>query len=165
MSPSKTTLKAMASNPPKNITPPEEARLIAQKRAEIWPALSIARAAGLAGISPSRWRSIEKGWRWLRKGQAVESTAPAVTLATVARVLDIQPFELAQVGRPDAAEELTKLLETRGKRYNLTAVPDQELLDEIARRMSAVSKLDAAANRADRAVNRDIDPDSVSFSW
>lgn len=155
----------MTPTPPNNITPPPEAKLIAQKRAEIWPTLSIARAAGLAGLSPSRWRSIEYGWRWLRKGQAVESTAPAATLATIARVLDIKPFELAQAGRNDAAEELTKLLETRGKNYNLTAVPDQDLLDEIARRMSAVSKLDPTATKADRAVNRDIDPDNNSFSW
>ena len=44
-------------------------------------------------------------------------------------------------------------------------MPDQDLLDEIARRMSAVSKLDPTATKADRAVNRDIDPDNNSFSW
>ena len=95
------------------------------------------KAAEKAGISPSRWRSIENGWRWESKGKAVVEHAPAATLAKVADFLGITPAQLRQVGRADAAQELHITIEHRRSFDNidLSEVPHSELLAELGRRL------------------------------
>ena len=88
--------------------PPPEARLIKRKREEP-PRLSIAAAARLADMSDTRWRQLESGYR-LFHGRYEPETAPAQTLAAMARAVGVTPAELRDAGRPDAAGELEALL-------------------------------------------------------
>lgn len=88
--------------------PPPEARLIQRKREEP-PRLSMSEAARRAGISPTRWRQLENGYR-LMLGKPVRESAPARTLAAMAAAVGVTPGELKEAGRPDAAGELEAML-------------------------------------------------------
>jgi hypothetical protein len=63
-------------------------------------------AAGIAGISESRWRMIETGTRWFRGEPLSEPPAPAQTIARMAWAVGATPAELRDAGRGDAAAEL-----------------------------------------------------------
>jgi hypothetical protein len=71
--------------------------------------MSIRQAAKLAGISDTRWRQIEQGWRMHRGRREEEPPAPAQTLARMAHAVAVTPAQLAGAGRPDAAAELAAL--------------------------------------------------------
>lgn len=71
--------------------------------------LSAREAAGRAGISEGRWRQIVNGYQ-SAGGQRIPVTAPAVTLAHMARAVDLKPEDLAEAGRDDAADVLADIL-------------------------------------------------------
>lgn len=47
---------------PEGITPAPEGALIRQARTALWPPISATAAAKKAGISPSRWQTVERGY-------------------------------------------------------------------------------------------------------
>ena len=92
-----------------DVTVPPEALLIARMR-EKAPRISMAEAARRSGISPTRWRQIENGFRPFR-GVRYPEIGPAQTIAKMAAAVGISPKELAEAGRPDAADELAVILD------------------------------------------------------
>ena len=87
--------------------PPPEAELIRASR-EAPPKMTIRHAADLAAMSEGRWRQLENGG-WKRRGRWETETAPAQTLALMARAVGITPQQLESVSRHDAAAELAAL--------------------------------------------------------
>jgi transcriptional regulator with XRE-family HTH domain len=71
--------------------------------------LSARQAAKEAGMSDARWRQIVNGYASAGAGQVVVVEAPEETLARMARVVDVTPEQLREVGRPDAADALLVL--------------------------------------------------------
>lgn len=65
---------------------------------------SIRSLAANAGLSDTRWRQIVKGWQPGPDGTKLEVHAPAMTLAKMAIVVGLEPEQLAQTGRTDAAD-------------------------------------------------------------
>ena len=92
--------------------PPPEAVLIARMR-ERAPRISMAEAARRSGISPTRWRQIENGFRPFR-GVRYPETGPAQTIAKMALAVDVTPAQLREAGRGDAAAELEAMIEDLG---------------------------------------------------
>lgn len=84
--------------------PPPEATLIAQLR-EKPPRMSMSEAARQAGMSLTRWRQLEHGFRTFR-GAYYAETGPAQTIARMALVVGATPRQLTDAGRADAAAEL-----------------------------------------------------------
>ena len=68
--------------------------------------LSARKAAQLAGLSDGRWRQIVTGYQNVSTGVYAPVRGPAETLARMAKVVGVTPDQLAEAGRPDAAEEL-----------------------------------------------------------
>ena len=89
---------------------PPEGALIESARERRVPRLSIREIAKLAGISEARWRQIEKGYSTPRKDFHVPVTAPADTLGRMAHAAIVDPKELREVGRQDAANWLDEML-------------------------------------------------------
>lgn len=79
---------------------PPEMTIIERKRRQ-----SIRQAAIAAGISESRWRLLERGYRDTSIGPAPES-APDFTLARMAWAVGVNPDELREARRPGAAASL-----------------------------------------------------------
>jgi transcriptional regulator with XRE-family HTH domain len=108
-----------------DVLPPPEARLITEMR-EKPPRMSMSEAARRAGISLTRWRQLENGFRPFR-GTSYPETGPAQTIAKMARVVGVTPRQLTDAGRPDAAAELEAMARqvevtgafTRGQREGL----------------------------------------------
>lgn len=69
--------------------------------------LSAREAARRAGISEGRWRQIAGGYQVVSAGVYAPVRGPAATLARMAAVVGVTPAQLKQVGRADAARELT----------------------------------------------------------
>jgi hypothetical protein len=69
--------------------------------------LSAREAARRAGISEGRWRQIAGGYQVVSAGVYAPVRGPAATLARMAAVVGVTPAQLRQVGRADAARELT----------------------------------------------------------
>jgi hypothetical protein len=69
--------------------------------------LSAREAARRAGISEGRWRQITGGYQVVSAGAYAPVRGPAATLARMAAVVGVTPAQLRQVGRADAARELT----------------------------------------------------------
>ena len=90
--------------------PTDEGRLLEQKRKSIRPVLSVRNASFHAGISEGRWRQIAKGFQAITKDVKVPVSAPATTIARMARVVGATPGELAKAGRKDAAAELDAMI-------------------------------------------------------
>lgn len=85
---------------------PPEGKLIgeAMKRR----GMSARGAATAAGISDTRWRHIVAGYQPVGE-LYVPVSGPAETVARMARAVGVLPHQLAEVGRQDAANELTRL--------------------------------------------------------
>ena len=96
--------------PDKPAQPPEGVLL---QRALIRARLSARAAADKAGISEGRWRQIVNGYQSAR-GSHIPVTAPAATLAHMARALNVTPQELSTAGREDAADVLQDLITNSG---------------------------------------------------
>lgn len=90
-------------------SPPPEAQLIERLRESARPKMSVRKAAAAAGISEGRWRQIIKGFNQVSAEVRVPSSAPAETLARMARVVGATPEQLREVGRQDAAEYLEEI--------------------------------------------------------
>jgi hypothetical protein len=69
--------------------------------------LSAREAARRAGISEGRWRQIAGGYQVVSAGVYAPVRGPAATLARMAAVVGVTPAQLREVGRADAARELT----------------------------------------------------------
>ena len=91
-----------------DVTVPPEALLIARMR-EKAPRISMSEAARRSGISLTRWRQIENGFR-PERGVRYREVGPAQTIAKMAAAVGISPAQLAEVGRADAADELAVIL-------------------------------------------------------
>ena len=150
---------------PEGITPAPEGALIRQARTALWPPISATAAAKKAGISPSRWQTVERGWRWASKGDAIVDHPPATTLSTIAATVGIQPKDLIAVGRADAATELKSLLaaqEKAGAPVDLSDVDSDDLLEELRRRLNGGAV--AIPEPPHLAAARELDPtDSSTF--
>lgn len=92
-----------------DIEQPRWAALIEQKRKEMRPSLSARKAADRAGLSEGRWRQIVKGYQSTGGGR-IPVVGPAETVARMAQVVGLSPDELAEAGRPDAADELRRAI-------------------------------------------------------
>lgn len=92
-----------------SLAPPPEAQLIGDRRRSRMPKLSMREAARRAGISPAYWRMLETGVRRV-KGQEFPERASDETLAKMAYVVGVEPGELRDVKRPEAAAVLEAIL-------------------------------------------------------
>lgn len=70
--------------------------------------LSARKASTQAGISDARWRHIVNGYQPAGRGQVIPVTAPAGTLARMARVVGVTAAQLREAGRGDAAALLDR---------------------------------------------------------
>jgi transcriptional regulator with XRE-family HTH domain len=129
-------------------TPPPEAHLLRQaiKRS----GMSQRRVAALAEMSEGRLRQIINGYASVGAGQFVAVSAPDLTLARIADVLNLTQDDLSAAGRGGAAVEL---YEIQGQRYagqwpddgveaEIRAarpgaqLSDRELIEELDRRLA-----------------------------
>lgn len=114
---------------------PAEARLIDDAQKSAIPALSMRKAADIAGISDGRWRQIVKGYQGTGTGR-IPVVAPDETLARMALAVGVTAPQLAEAGRPGAAEVLQRLLAASElPDVELERVPTDRLLGEIRRRI------------------------------
>lgn len=123
---------------PNGITPAPEAAVIQRARKRHIPRLSQRAAAEKAGLSPTRWRDIESGWHWVRKGEAETSSIPPATTAVAAYAVGATPAELREAGCHEAASELQHLIDahsTANEDIDLSTVPSSALLNELATRV------------------------------
>ena len=88
---------------------PAEARLIDEAQKSAVPALSMRKAAEMAGMSDGRWRQIVKGYQGTGTGK-IPVIAPDETLARMALVVGVTDSQLESAGRPEAAGVLRLLL-------------------------------------------------------
>jgi len=84
-------------------TRPRVMELIRERRVKL--DLSFRRAATLAGISETRWRQLEQGYRVTNIGDAPEP-APDRTLARMAYAVGVGEDELRRLGLDEAADRL-----------------------------------------------------------
>ncbi len=89
---------------------PPEGALIERLRKAMQPSLSIRAAAKQAGMSGSRWTQIVRGYKQEKSDLRIAVQGPAKTVARMAHVVGATPDQLREVGRPDAAEELDKIV-------------------------------------------------------
>ncbi|WP_156119425.1 hypothetical protein [Corynebacterium humireducens] len=135
-----------------------EGQLVEAARTNRSPVLSIRKAASMAGISEGWWRQIVKGYRTVKGGVRISVDAPADTLAAMALAVGVTPAELRRIDRGDAAASLELLLQSTpdGWDGDLSAVPDDELIAELDRRLR--DRLGETAPPQLRAVARRVDP-------
>ncbi len=93
--------------------PTPEGKLIRGVRDRFIPKLTIRAAAARIGLSAEQWGYIERGYYPGRSGNPPRAfSAPATTLAKMARALRIPPERLESEGqRPDAAEVLRAIIQ------------------------------------------------------
>ncbi|AKJ72131.1 hypothetical protein GMA1_34 [Gordonia phage GMA1] len=116
-------------------TQPEEARIIDHAQKTAVPAISMRKAAEMAGISDGRWRQIVKGYQGTGQGR-IPVVAPSETVARMALVVGVTDSQLEDAGRTDAAEVLRKLLASSEQPdVELSTVPIDRLLGEVRRRV------------------------------
>jgi hypothetical protein len=87
-----------------NPGPTPEGRLIEQ--AAKASGRSIRQLAANAGMSDTRWRQVVRGWQENSAGKVIEARASDEMLARMAYVVGLEPGQLTQAGRPDAAKAL-----------------------------------------------------------
>lgn len=106
---------------------PPEGALLHRMRKAARPPFSIRGVAKAAGLSEGRWRQIENGYQIVRKGEYVEVTAPAETLARMAAALGAQPEQLDSVGRSDAADYMRETVASQA-----AAAPTKDSVEDDA---------------------------------
>jgi hypothetical protein len=99
---------------------PPEGELI--KAAQAKARLSQRKAAELAEISETWWRRIVSGHQPVSGGKPAPFRSPDRTLARMAHVVGVQPEELADAGRPEAAE-LLRTIASEERETDAAAVP------------------------------------------
>lgn len=102
--------------------------------------MSMTEAARRSGISPTRWRQLENGFRPF-KGTNYPEVGPAQTIARMAHVVGVTPRQLTEAGRPDAAAEL----EAMAQQVEVTDVFTKRQRDGLAARV----RRDAAPDGSD----------------
>jgi hypothetical protein len=127
--------------------PPPEAAVIEQRRATL--GMSIADAAKTASMSESRWRQITKGFQQATPDTRIPVTAPARTLARMARAVGVTAEQLDTAGRTDAADILRapppeNLGAALARLIPHQPAPPADQLDETARLWRRITELDAA---------------------
>lgn len=128
----------MTTNPH---APPPEGTLIRTAR-EAPPRMSIKQAARLAGVSDTRWRQIEQGYRMHRGRSEAEPPAPAPILARMARVAGVTPDDLRRAGRGDAAAELEVMRPNGGDGGTRPDIDTGELIGLVRELQARVSELE-----------------------
>lgn len=126
---------------------PPEARLITELR-ERAPRMSMSHAAREAGISPTRWRQIENGYR-PERGINYPESGPAQTVARMVMVVGGTPQQLIDAGRPDAAGELEALLAAVEMTPNFTGHQKRGLTEWLERRRDSDESRDADVRGGD----------------
>ncbi len=110
------------------LPPPEGSAITAALKKS---GLSAREAARRASISEGRWRQIASGYQNPRSGVYIEVTAPAETLARMARVVKLAPEAMEAAGRADAAEVMRRDLEADDSGRDLpdldTLVPESPM--------------------------------------
>lgn len=138
------------------LTAPAEAELIRQRREASDPPLSRRQAAIKAGISPSQWSDVERGYKQAGSGVTIPVQTTPETLARMAQAVGANADDLAAAGRQDAARALGALDQQRGLHQRFAAIPglgaiiaplltatdDQELLPLIASGLDAIEQSD-----------------------
>jgi hypothetical protein len=99
--------------PPAGVPIKPEGLLI--KKALAAAGLSQRAAAKRARISETWWRQLVSGYTTVH-GQQHPNHSPAATLARMARVVNVTPEQLEDVGRPDAAAALRETIEAERSR-------------------------------------------------
>lgn len=89
--------------------PPPWGKLITDHRDAL--GRSIRHAAREAGVSPTTWTDIEKGFRFAAPGVLVDVRGTADKVAAMAMAVGVSPGELEEAGRRDAAAALSALLD------------------------------------------------------
>lgn len=130
-----------------DLLPPPEARLITELR-EAPPRMSMSQAAREAGISITRWRQIENGYR-PERGVNYPESGPAQTVARMVLVVGGTPQQLTDAGRPDAAGELEALLAAVEMTPNFTGHQKRGLMERIQRRSDSDGAHDADVGGGD----------------
>jgi transcriptional regulator with XRE-family HTH domain len=125
----------MAQPRPNEQDQPAVMKLIRERRKQMH--LSYGRAGAHAGISDTRWRQLENGYRTIKGVGRIPEDAPPVTLAKMAYVVGVTVSELNDAGRGEAAAELRQLAEDR-------AQADGEAQAEAERMVSVVGGLTKA---------------------
>jgi hypothetical protein len=92
------------------------------------------------GLSGTRWRNLEDGYRTVRGVRFAES-APAVTLAGMAYAVGVLPAELHAHGCHDAADELLALTSDQAR-------GDGQVLAEAAQAAGVIRGLNARQRQA-----------------
>lgn len=103
--------------------PTPEGELI--RRAMVRKGVNAPDVAPLAGIGPGRWRHIVNGAQPLGGGEYNRVVGPAVTLARMAKAVDVTPEQLEEAGRADAAKVLREDLADE------EVAPPREYYDEV----------------------------------
>lgn len=122
--------------------PTPEGELIAryQKRS----GLSIREAARRAGISEGWWRQITKGYQSLSGGGYGPVKGPAETVARMAFVVSVPHHRLVEVGRDDAAAELSRMIREEREDREADAADDSAdapALEPWERKVRAIEEL------------------------
>jgi hypothetical protein len=130
-----------------HIEVPPEAVLIEQRRAAL--DMSIADAAKAANISESRWRQITKGFQQATPDTRIPVTAPARTLARMARAVGATADDMEAAGRGDAADILRAPPPENLGAALARLIPAQpastaDQLDETSRLWRRITELDDA---------------------
>jgi hypothetical protein len=89
-------------------------------------AAEASRAHDARGVSAAYWRDVERGYGG-RRGERVTTRASARALAAMARVVGVEPPQLAAAGRDDAARVLEEIL--RREQAPATPEPPRESPD------------------------------------
>lgn len=96
--------------------PTAEGELIRQARDLAIPRLSIRAAAARISMSPEQWGNIERGYRYTKLDNPPRPfTAPAATIAKMARAVGVTSDQLAGARREDAARVLDEILRREGR--------------------------------------------------
>lgn len=106
-------------------------------------------AARAAELSEGRWRQLVVGYQ-LNKGAKIAATAPDATVARMALAVGMKPADAERLGEPAISRLLREHLDTTmaasappssvmPMRGDLSTVPDEDLLQELARRLGIAS--------------------------
>lgn len=138
--------------------PSEAAQLIESRRSA--KHVSVRKAAAAAELSEGRWRQIALGYQAAARGTRVPVNAPADTLARMAAAVGVTPAEMDEIDRSDVAALLRDMGEVDAPApASLTAVPDDVLLEEIARRFARGKTVKAGGEHVQRSAPNTQAPD------
>ena len=126
---------------PLSVEQPPVMQLIRERRKRMH--LSYDRAGQMVpgGLSGTRWRQLEDGYRTIKGIGRVPEPAPAMTLAEMAYIVQVTPAELHARGCHEAAEELIVMTGERSR-------DDGEVLAQAAQMAAVARGLSARQRKA-----------------